>query len=143
MISQTNNYEPALKALKKYPKLDQWIQYRRLEITHPYYPGRDENIGGGRPINKVDRHVEDQAIQLSMDPKLMYYQYVQKSVQVCLDLADSETQKIIEELYFKQTDLNSEGIAQKLHMSRKTLYKRRNAFLERLNELMSTIKVPN
>ncbi|MCI2019023.1 MAG: hypothetical protein LKJ60_05390 [Lentilactobacillus buchneri] len=62
--------------------------------------------------------------------------YTHEVIKHCLENTSAPTRAIINDMYLQRSDLNTEGIAQKLHMTRRTLYNRRKKFLDELIRLL-------
>ncbi len=127
----------ALKALKDYQQYEFLVKKRRQEIMFPHYEGRDNNFGGGRAQNKVNKHVEDLAIKLANDPKLNWLALEKEAVDACLSQMDSFSRNVIQKLFFEKSDLSTTGLAITLQIARSTLYNIRHKFLAKLNELLT------
>ena len=132
--------EEAIQAIKDYPSIDKKIHDRREEILVPYNPFEDENIDGGRAQNVRNESLEHSVEQLEMDPVLSYLyaeeEAVRKALSKCVkkgvrSLLDDATYDIIYEFYLRENRVyNVEQIAEKVNLSRRAVYKHRDAFIE-------------
>ncbi|EEI72644.1 MAG: hypothetical protein ABF723_11615 [Lentilactobacillus hilgardii] len=78
----------------------------------------------------------DHGDQIENNPQLRDLIYTHEVIKHCLANTSAPTRAIITDMYLHQSDLNTEGIAQKLHMTRRTLYNRRKKFLDELIRLL-------
>lgn len=91
--------------LRDYPKMDNYIKERQ---SQEYYSVDD------------DRYVES-------------LRWQKRCVHSCYLAADWGTKDVVQSLYFKPNpNLTIDGLAEHLHISRSTLFYRRNKFLENL-----------
>lgn len=128
------------KMLKDYPKIDSYIKQRENEIMYPYKPDRDENIGGGRALNKRDESAEMTAITIADDKYIQGLKRNKEIISRCLKQSDSLTYEIIEQLYFKEFPfLTMTGIAQFNHVDRTVCSRRRTQFFEKIAEELGWI----
>lgn len=132
--------DEAIQVIKDYPSIDKKIHDRREEILVPYNPFEDENIDGGRAQNVRNESLEHSVEQLEMDPVLSYLyaeeETVRKALSKCVkkgvrSLLDDATYDIIYEFYLRENRVyNVEQIAEKVNLSRRAVYKHRDAFIE-------------
>lgn len=132
--------EEAIQAIKDYPSIDKKIHDRREEILVPYNPFEDENIDGGRAQNVRNESLEHSVEQLDADPVLSYLYAEEKAVANVLSkcvkkgvrsLIDDATYDIIYELYLRENQVyNIDQIADKVCLSRRSVFRRRDAFVE-------------
>ena len=52
--------------LKDYPSIDKKLKSRKFELMHPLHK-RDENVGGGRAINRPWTYYDDMLITIDQD----------------------------------------------------------------------------
>lgn len=86
--------------LRDYPKLPNYIKQREDELKYPT-PDQDDNVGGGRALNKRSNPVERQVITINDDRWLQQLKKERQAIDECLDNAGGITVKIIQETYFK------------------------------------------
>lgn len=132
--------ERAIEAIEDYPDMSKKIHEREQEILYPYQAFDDDNIGGGRAQGVRDESTEKTVQKLIDDPILKEYHRKQDAVEKVLrrcitkqvrSLLDNATYDIIYEFYFRDTQIyTAEGIAQKVNLSKRSVYARRNAFIE-------------
>ena len=123
------------KMLRDYPKIDSYIRQRENEIMYPYKPDRDENIGGGRALNKRDESTELAAITIADDKYIQGLKRNKEIISRCLKQSDSLTYEIMEQLYFKEFPfLTMTGIAQFNHVDRTVCSRRRTQLFEKIAE---------
>lgn len=116
-----------------YPNFEKYISQREQALMYKYQEFKDENIGGGRAENKKDEGVANIAITIAEDKRLINLKRNYEAVQVCLEHSDSITRDIIYELYIRENCiLTIDGIAQKTHLSRAVVARRRLKFFERV-----------
>lgn len=142
--------EEAIQAIKDYPSIDKKIHDRREEILVPYNPFEDENIGGGRAENKKDESQEKMALKLASDNYLNKLHRQENAVCKVLHQCavnaeprrlDDTTYMIIDELYLKERrELTIEGIATRVNISRASVFRRRDAFLEAVKKELKNSK---
>lgn len=87
--------------LRDYTKIDDYIEEREQQLRYP--TGQtDENIGGGRAQFKYNETVLDTLITIDEDRRINALKWQREIIDDCLDGVDKNTEKIIEELYFKK-----------------------------------------
>ena len=125
--------------LQEYPKYESYIKKREEELLNPYTP-HDTNQGGGQS-NRTSDTTGMKAITLADDRVLRRLRFQYEAVKNTYESADENTQKIIEEYYFKQPRTKTwDGIALQVHWSRRKCLNVRNAFFEKLAEEMGFVK---
>ena len=132
--------EEAIEVIKNYPHLNRLIHDRRQAILHPYQEFRDENINGGRAQNVRNESIERSVEQLDADVELKALYKQQEAVSLVLSkcvkkgvrsLLDDATYDIIYEFYLRENRVyNVEQVAEKVNLSRRAVYKHRDAFIE-------------
>ena len=128
------------KMLKDYPKIDSYIRQRENEIMYPYRSDHDENIGGGRALNKRDESTELAAITIADDKYIQGLKRNKEIINRCLKQSDSLTYEIMEQLYFKEFPfLTMTGIAQFNHVDRTVCSRRRTQLFEKIAEELGWI----
>ena len=130
----------AIEVIKNYPHLNRLIHDRRQAILHPYQEFRDENINGGRAQNVRNESIERSVEQLDADVELKALYKQQEAVSLVLSkcvkkgvrsLLDDATYDIIFELYLRENQVyNIDQIADKVCLSRRSVFRRRDAFVE-------------
>lgn len=130
----------AIAAIQDYPNLEMRISRRKEEIEYPYQVDEDENIGGGRPQNVRSEVIEKKLEKKDNDPVLKFYlnqQYaVESTLAKCVkkdvrSLLDDATYDIIYEFYLRETQIyNADQISERVNLSRRAVYNRREAFIE-------------
>lgn len=128
-----------IEVIKGYPMMSQLIHDREIQIMYPFSPDVDENIGGGRAKNKKDDSQERMALRLASDNELNKLHKREDAVcKVLYQCAtnkeprrlDDTTYMIIDEMYLKERrELTIDGIANKVHTSRRNVFNRRDAFV--------------
>lgn len=130
----------AIAAVQDYPNLEMRIARRKDEIEYPYQADEDENIGGGRLQNVRSEVIEKKLEKKDSDPVLKFYlnqQYaVESTLAQCVkkdvrSLLDDATYDIIYEFYLRETQIyNADQVAERVNLSRRAVYNRREAFIE-------------
>ena len=115
-----------------YPKTDDYIKQRVEEITYPYNPKADSNIGGGRS-NIANKPVEKLALNLATDRRLTALENNKRIIDECLDESDGDTAKIIEEVYFHKSK-TIEGVAMELPLSPSQARRKRQYFFQAVSD---------
>lgn len=139
--------EETIEVIKNYPHLNRLIHERRQAILHPYQEFKDENINGGRAQNVRNESIERSVEQLDADVELKAL-YKQKEavsfvLSKCVDkqvrsLLDNTTYDIIYEFYLRENQIyNAEGIAEKVGLSRRSVYDHKNAFIDAVMERLN------
>ena len=132
--------DEAIQVIKDYPHLNRLIHERRQAILHPYQPFEDENINGGRAQNVRNESIERSVEQLDADVELNALYKQREAVSLVLSkcvkkgvrsLLDDATYDIIFELYLRKNQVyNIDQIADKVCLSRRSVFRRRDAFVE-------------
>ena len=132
--------EETIGIIRNYPHLNHLIHERRQAILHPYQPFEDENINGGRAQNVRNESIERSVEQLDADVELNALYKQQEAVSLVLSkcvkkgvrsLLDDATYDIIFELYLRKNQVyNIDQIADKVCLSRRSVFRRRDAFVE-------------
>ena len=132
--------EETIEVIKNYPHLNRLIHERRQAILHPYQAFEDENINGGRAQNVRNESIERSVEQLDADVELNTLYKQQEAVSLVLSkcvkkgvrsLLDDATYDIIFELYLRENQVyNIDQIADKVCLSRRSVFRRRDAFVE-------------
>ena len=138
-----------IEIIRNYPHLNRLIHERRQAILHPYQAFEDENINGGRAQNVRNEAIERSVEQLDADVELNALYKQQEAVSYvlgkCVDkqvrsLLDNTTYDIIYEFYLREDQIYSaEGIARKVGLSRSGMYKRKDAFINAVQEELSKV----
>lgn len=129
-----------IEIIKNYPHLNRLIHERRQAILHPYQAFEDENINGSRAQNVRNESIERSVEQLDADVELNTLYKQQEAVSLVLSkcvkkgvrsLLDDATYDIIFELYLRENQVyNIDQIADKVCLSRRSVFRRRDAFVE-------------
>lgn len=137
----------AIDVIQDYPNLERRIEQRKQEIEAPYHAHIDENIGGGRPQNVRNESIEKTIELKDEDQELAIYYWQRDAVRSVLrqcvnkqvrSLLDRATYDIIYEFYFREMQIYSaDGIAEKVNLSRRSVYDRRNAFIEAVRKKLT------
>ena len=139
--------EQAIEVIKDYPHISRLIHERRQAILFPHNEFADDNIGGGRAQNTRNESVEHAVFNLADDPELKRLESERQAVEASLDkcvkkgirsLLDDATYDIIYEFYLRENRIyNVEQVAEKVNLSRRAVYKHRDAFIEEVRRNLS------
>ncbi|MGT2683395.1 transcriptional regulator [Streptococcus porci] len=109
-----------------YQQIDRKIAIRKLEIQTE--TSNDCNVGGGRP-NIVSKPTESLVARWSSDVRINGLEQFRKAVEATLEALDDELKRIFY-LRWSRSSVNSwEEIADMLHVSRKSIYRKRERIL--------------
>ena len=109
-----------------YQQIDKKIAIRKLEIETE--TSNDCNIGGGK-TNIISRPQERLVIRWSSDVRLIGLEHFKNAVEATLDALDDELKKVFY-LRWSRGSVNTwEEIADMLHVSRKSIYRKRERIL--------------
>lgn len=122
------------KSLKEYPKLPKYISEREEELRYPVKP-QDDNIGGGKALNKRNEKQEYMMITIDEDKRLNALKRKYRVITSCLDDAGSILEVILNELYFKnhpEHTLNSLVVEHIIPVGRSAAFEIRQKFFDKL-----------
>ena len=109
------------------------------ELKYPT-PEQDDNVGGGRALNKLSDPVGREVITINDDRWLQQLKKERQAIDECLDESGVVTEKIIQETYFKgnvglrMVDLCDRQI---IPVSTTKAYELRNSFLVELGKKLN------
>lgn len=121
--------------LLRYATINREIAMRREELQFPY--NSDVNFGGSK-ANAVSRPTEETIVKFNKDVKLKNLELFKETVEHFLKDLDKEQMEIFELRWMNTTSIfyyTWEEIGAKLHMSRKTIYRKRRVILEKFAQL--------
>lgn len=113
-----------------YPKTGEYIKHREEELTYPFNPITDENVGGGRPQNNISEGTAMLAMTLTTDRELQAIKYNKCVVDKCLNIAGKETREIIDVMYFHSHRANVRETSEIVNLSESQVSRRRSYFFE-------------
>ncbi|MDK8393327.1 transcriptional regulator [Streptococcus pasteurianus] len=120
-----------LKALDEllfdYVSIDHKIAVRKLEISD--VPNTDENVGGGR-TNIVSKPTETTVARWDSDQRLNSLYAQKNAVENTLHMLDEDMERIFWLRWARGSVNTWDAIAGKMHMSIKTIYRKRQRILE-------------
>lgn len=125
--------------LRDYPELPGYIKQREDELKYPT-PEQDDNVGGGRALNKLSDPVGREVITINDDRRIQQLIKEYQAIDECLDESGVVTEKIIQEIYFKgnvglrMVDLCDRQI---IPVSTTKAYELRNSFLVKLGKKLN------
>ena len=112
--------------LFNYQQIDRKIAIRKLEIQTEI--SNDCNIGGGK-ANTISRPTENIVARWSGDVRLIGLEHFRNAVEATLRALDDELKKVFY-LRWSRGSVNTwEEIADMLHVSRKSIYRKRERIL--------------
>lgn len=131
------NYVVAI--LRKYRDMDKMIEERRLELGKRKQ-AVDENIGGGRAQNKNNNSTFDLVQRLVDDPELHALEHNRRVITQALRNTEEITRSIIQYMYInKYTRYDYTATADVLHISERTLVRKRAFFFEQLYPMLEVM----
>lgn len=117
------------KQLEDYPKMDEYINQRRLELKYPISQD-DENIGGSSSGN-VSNPTERMVITLESDKRLCQLENTKKAIESVLDTLDINAYMLVELKYWIKPQTRTwDGIAIKVGYSRRHCFRVRDEIIE-------------
>lgn len=122
------------QVLQDYPKFDKYIKKREDALLYRFNELTDENVGGGRALNKKNDAVERQAITIAEDKCIFNLKMNKLAVERTINKFDEETNCIISEMYFNhyRRYTNVRDASDILHISYSTINRKRKLFFEEL-----------
>ena len=119
--------------LKGYVELKKHIAEVRLEVEHPWNE-TDTNIGGGQG-NLPSSPTEIKATRLVNDKRLKHLTEVEKAIEDMYTELDDRGKEFVNLMYFKKPrQYTIEGVAQRIHVSKRTAYNIRKEIIKRVAE---------
>ncbi|MFS1663337.1 transcriptional regulator [Streptococcus sp. zg-JUN1979] len=124
----TNSQLKALdELLFDYASLDHKIAVRKLELSDS--PNDDINVGGGR-ANRVSNPTESLVLRWDSDRRLNSLYAQKNAIESTLEVLDDDLTHIFW-LRWSRGSVNTwDAIAYKMHVSAKTIYRKRRRILE-------------
>lgn len=113
--------------LKYYKESKQALELIRLDITQPGSDSTKERIGSS-PHN-VSKPTEDAVITLMTSRRLQHLETVVHAIDKTLEQMGPEASMLVELLYWSSS-YHPEGVAQKMHCNKRTVYRWRNQICE-------------
>lgn len=99
-------------------RLELKIQQREYEIRNDRGP-TDENIGGGKALNKHNRPVEDMRIRIDEDRYLSKLNKQKEDVERWIATFEPDKQKVVA-YYYASKSITWVKVAQQFHISERT-----------------------
>lgn len=129
MRKETTNL--VIQLLKDYPLIDKKIAARKYEIEHPFHE-RDDNIGGGRALNRRWTFYDDLIITIDQDRSIRRLKAEKEIIKEVYDQAGEATQRIIKECYFspKHRSIKNLVATNTIWCSQTKAYKLRDNFIK-------------
>ena len=119
-------YKMLDELLFDYPMIDRKIAVRKLEIQTE--TSSDCNIGGGK-ANTISRPTENVVARWSSDVRINGLEQLRNAIEATLEALDDELKKVFY-LRWSRGSVNTwEEIADMLHVSRKSIYRKRERIL--------------
>lgn len=78
-------------------KLATDMKLRRMELQ--YHNVHDENVGGGRMQNSINRVAETTIIHIENDPQLQLYAYQKEIIETVLSFMDDNVVRVVKDYY--------------------------------------------
>ena|SRR5699024_1453695 len=119
--------------LRAFPDIERKITALRSELMNPWKPS-DENFGGGKSNVNVSQ-TEVKATRLATDERLARLQDTQNKITRVYNRQPDLSKQFIEEFYFKNPrKFTMTGIADKLNVGERTVYRLKKKVLEDVAE---------
>lgn len=117
------------KQLEDYPKLDEYITQRRLELKYPNQ-SKDDNTDAPR-TKSIGNPTERMVLTIEMDKRLNQLEKTKNSIQKVLSQLDESAYSLVELKYWKKPQtLTWTGIALEVGYSRRQCFNVRDAIIE-------------
>lgn len=110
-----------------YKIINKKIAVRKLELQTDN-PNPDCNIGGGR-VNKISRVTEEVVAKWDSDGRIKSYENFKASVERLRNILDDELNEVFEMRWGNSSCRTWEEIAGELHVSIKSMYRKRERIL--------------
>lgn len=121
------------KQLEDYPKLDQYITERRLELKYPSKP-IDDNVGAPRGSG-ISNPTERMIITIDSDKRLNQLEKTKEAIEKVLDNLDENATNLVELKYWRKPQtLTWAGIADRANYSRRQCFNVRDAIIQSIAE---------
>ena len=109
-----------------YQQIDKKIAIRKLEIQTE--TSNDCNIGGGK-ANTISKPTENVIARWSSDVRINGLEQLRSAIESTIDALDDELKKVFYLRWSKGSAKTWEEIADMLHVSRKSIYRKRERIL--------------
>lgn len=117
------------KQLEDYPKMNKYIQDRKLELKYPSIPD-DENTDAPRGTG-VSNPTEKMIVTIDSDKRLKQLEDTKKAIESTLKQLDNSAYSLVELKYWKKPQtLTWLGIAEKVGYSRRQCFRVRDEILK-------------
>lgn len=117
------------KQLEDYPKMDEYIMQRRLELKYPIGQ-TDENIGGSSS-GKISNPTERMVVTLESDKRLCQLEETKTAIESVLKTLDINAYTLVELKYWIKPQTRTwDGIAIKVGYSRRHCFNVRDIIIE-------------
>lgn len=117
------------KQLEDYPKLDEYIRQRRLELKYPQQP-KDDNIDAPRGTG-IGNPTERMVLTIDSDKRLNQLEKTKQAIDKVLDQLDEKSYMLVELKYWKKPQtLTWTGIAIEIGYSRSQTFRIRDSIVE-------------
>ncbi len=132
---RNSTYKYLESELFEYPYIERHIANVRQQVITPHRE-IDENIGGGKSNTNVST-VEIAATRLITDKRLIQLENIKRAIETVYNKSDNTSRDLMDLYYFKKPRLYTpDGIADKLHISRRQFYNiKKKIITELANEL--------
>lgn len=125
--------------LEDYPKYYRHVQNREFELANPVAP-LDENVGGGKAVNRYINPVDRFMITTESDKRLTDLEANHRDIRVCYEEANENIKTICELIYFKNPrerryhTIEALVNDKKISISKSEAYREWNDFIEEIAE---------
>lgn len=121
------------KQLTDYPKMDEYIMYRRLEIKYPV--GHDDENIGGSSAGDIGNPTERSVITIDSDKRLNQLENTKKAIEKVLNTLDINSLSLVELRYWTKPQTRTwVGIAKEIGYSERNCYNVRDMIIESIGK---------
>lgn len=121
------------KQLEDYPKMDEYIMQRRLELKYPIGQS-DENIGGSSS-GRISNPTEQAVMTIHSDKRLNQLEKTKEALETVLNTLDSNAYALVELRYWTKPQTRTwVGIAREIGYSERQCYNVRDLIVENIGK---------
>ncbi|WP_156413239.1 DUF722 domain-containing protein [Carnobacterium antarcticum] len=116
-----------------YPKMDEYIMHRRLELKYPIGQ-EDENIGGSSSGN-ISNPTERTVMTIHSDKRLTQLEKTKDAIEKVLDTLDTNAYALVELRYWTKPQTRTwVGVAKEIGYSERQCYNVRDLIIENIGK---------
>lgn len=121
------------KQLEDYPKMDEYIMQRRLELKYPIGQ-TDENIGGSSSGN-ISNPTEQTVMTMHSDKRLNQLEKTKEAIETVLNSLDTNSYSLVELRYWTKPQTRTWiGVAREIGYSERQCYNVRDLIVENIGK---------